>query len=72
MDMTKEEALRGRVDVYIDDAVHNYEDLNSKGVLCKLISRPHNMWFDAGNDRYDDILDFQERFKIETKTKANV
>lgn len=33
---------RANIDVHIDDSVKNFIDLNSKGIPCLLIDRPHN------------------------------
>lgn len=39
---SKVEALLGKVDYFIDDAYHNYKELNENGVNCVLMTRNHN------------------------------
>lgn len=34
--------LKNKVDLFIDDSIWNFEDLNSKGVLCFLMTTPQN------------------------------
>lgn len=44
---TANKALRvkGRVDVFIDDSVTNFMDLNKAGVPCLLMDQPYNRWW---------------------------
>lgn len=39
---SKYKVLKNKVDLYIDDSIWNFEDLNNKGVLCFLITTPEN------------------------------
>lgn len=39
---SKVEALKGKVDWFVDDALHNYEELTKEGINCALLDRPYN------------------------------
>lgn len=41
-DSSKAPRIKGRVDVFIDDSIRNFIDLNLKGVPCLLINNDHN------------------------------
>ena len=57
--LSKAKVLKGRVDVYIEDSIKNFIDLNSKGIPCLLIDSPSNQeWGPIGrvyNLEYDEI-----------------
>lgn len=40
--LSKAKVLKGRVDVFIEDSIKNFKDLNSKGIPCLLIDTPRN------------------------------
>ena len=40
--LSKASILKGRIDVFIDDSIKNFEDLNNNGIPCLLIDSPHN------------------------------
>lgn len=40
--LSKARVLKGRVDVFIEDSVKNFIDLNTKGIPCLLIDTPRN------------------------------
>ncbi len=40
--MPKSKVLKGKIDVYIDDSVSNFIEINSKGIPCLLIDSPWN------------------------------
>jgi uncharacterized HAD superfamily protein len=40
--LSKAETIRGKVDVFIDDSVRIFEDLNKKGIPCLLIDSVQN------------------------------
>ena len=40
--LSKARVLKGRVDVFIEDSIKNFKDLNSKGIPCLLIDTPRN------------------------------
>lgn len=44
---SKVRALKNRVDVFVDDAYHNYMELNEAGINCVLMSQSHNEQFDV-------------------------
>lgn len=41
----KADVIKGRVDVFIDDSVSNFEAMNKSGLPCLLIDAPHNQHF---------------------------
>lgn len=57
--ISKYNTLKGKVDVYIEDSVKNFIDLNSKGIPCLLIDTPKNQdWGPVGriyNLNYEEI-----------------
>lgn len=42
VDNSKVNALRGKVDIFVDDNYFNFADLNKNGILCLLKTRSHN------------------------------
>lgn len=40
--LSKVKTLKGRVDVYVEDSIKNFIDLNLNGIPCLLIDAPHN------------------------------
>lgn len=40
--LSKAKVLKGRIDVFIEDSVKNFIDLNSHGIPCLLIDSPNN------------------------------
>ena len=59
---SKVDALKGKIDLFLDDAIHNFEELNAAGIPCLLVTRSHNVHYDAGKKRVESLLDFQKRF----------
>lgn len=60
---SKVETLKGRVDIFLDDHVKNFEELNEAGVTTFLITREHNEYYNAPKGmRFDSLLDFQDKF----------
>ena len=57
--LSKYNTLKGRVDVYIEDSIKNFIDLNKKGLPCLLIDTPNNQdWGPIGriyNLNYEEI-----------------
>jgi hypothetical protein len=49
----KTDMIKGRVDVFVDDSVSNFTDLNNGGVLCLLIDSPNNRHIDTPLRIYD-------------------
>lgn len=39
---SKAPKIKGRVDVFVDDSISNFIDMNLKGIPCLLISTPYN------------------------------
>jgi hypothetical protein len=47
-----------KVDFYLDDAIENFQDLNSNGIKTFLMDAQHNKQFDVGDMRVYHIRDF--------------
>ena len=45
--LSKAPTLKGRVDVFVDDSIKNFEDLNKNGVPCLLMDSPHNHGYET-------------------------
>ena len=58
--ISKAETIRGKVDVFIDDSIHNFIDLNSKGIPCLLMNSEFNKDWKFGGRiyslKYEDIV----------------
>ena len=62
--LTKASVLKDAgCDVMVDDSIKNFMDLNQAGILCYLMTRPHNVKFDVGNMRVNNIEEFIQRVK---------
>lgn len=73
--LSKAKVLKGRVDVYIEDSIKNFIDLNSKGIPCLLIDSPSNQeWGPLGRIYsldYDEIEYSFNLFKEEILPNFN-
>lgn len=49
----KADLIKGRVDVFIDDSISNFESLNKSGVNCLLIDSPGNQHYKTNRRIYD-------------------
>lgn len=63
LDGNKFEALTGKCDVMLDDSILNFINLNSNGINCYLMSRPHNIKYNVGIKRVENIEEFFNRIK---------
>lgn len=65
---SKAPMIKGRVDVFIEDSVSNFLDLNKKGIPCLLMDTPENRdWGPVGRIyslNYDEIEDTYSLFKF--------
>lgn len=60
---SKVEALKGKVDLFIDDAIHNYVELNKSGIPTILVTRSHNVSYKVPeNRRVKNLLEFQQKY----------
>ncbi len=50
-------ARKAGIDVFVDDAYHNFIELNKAGILCYLFNAPHNERYDVGHKRIKDLKD---------------
>ena len=58
LDKSKVEvAKEAGIDVFVDDAYHNFVELNKAGILCYLYNAPHNERYDVGHKRIKNLED---------------
>lgn len=43
----KSPLIKGRVDVFIDDSISNFTEINKSGIPCLLMDAPHNQGFET-------------------------
>lgn len=55
---TKVQALKGKCDIFLDDSIKNFIELNSEGITTYLMSRPHNKKYKVGHLRVNNISEF--------------
>ena len=48
-------AKESGIDLFVDDAYHNFVELNKAGVLCYLFNAPHNERYDVGFKRIHNL-----------------
>lgn len=48
--------------VHLDDNYEHYIDLNSKGIACYLLTCSHNIKYNAGDRRVENIQEFKQKF----------
>ena len=49
----KSQMVKGKIDIFIDDSISNFNELINSGVPCLLIDAPHNRNFDTPYRIYD-------------------
>lgn len=62
----KVDSLKGKVDLFVDDAYHNYEELNNAGIDCVLMTRSHNVDYAVGNKRvfnFKQVMDYVDTIR---------
>jgi 5'(3')-deoxyribonucleotidase len=47
------------VDIFVDDAFHNFDELNRGGVCCFLMDAPHNQRYDVGFKRIKSLKELK-------------
>ena len=50
------------IDLFLDDGLHNYKDLNNNGIKCYLMSRSHNLK-DTVDKRVNNFEEFNQVIK---------
>jgi len=56
IDNSKIEALKNEgVEVFVDDAYHNFLEMNNAGILCYLLDAPHNRRYNVGYKRIKSL-----------------
>jgi len=62
----KADLIKGRVDVFVDDSISNFEMLNNSSILCLLIDSPSNSYYKTAyrihDLKYNTILDKYNEF----------
>ena len=67
--LSKARVLKGRVDVFIEDSIKNFKDLNSKGIPCLLIDTPRNQeWGPIGRIYNLDYNHIKETYYLFMET----
>lgn len=57
---SKIEALKNAgVDIFVDDAFHNFVELNRNGICCYLLDAPHNRRYEVGHKRIYNLSDLK-------------
>lgn len=49
-------------DYHIDDSYDHFLEMTKNGIMCLLLTTPHNQKYDVGYKRIVNLKDFQERF----------
>lgn len=49
--------------IMVDDSIKNFIELQSNGILCYLMTRPHNVKYNVGHFRVDNMNDFINKLK---------
>lgn len=63
-DTSKVQALQQYQNVVmVDDSIKNFIELQSNGILCYLMTRPHNTKYNVGHFRVDNMHDFINKLK---------
>lgn len=64
MGESKLEALKSvGCEIFLDDSIYNFMELNSNNIICYLMTRPHNEKYNVGYYRVNDITDFFDKIK---------
>lgn len=63
MCVSKVEALKGKCDVFIDDSIYNFIELQNAGITCFLMTRSHNKKYEVGMKRVDSVKEFIKKVK---------
>ncbi len=50
-------AKESGIDIFVDDAYHNFVELNKAGILCYLFTAAHNERYDVGHKRIGNLQD---------------
>jgi len=67
--VSKVPRVKGKIDLFIDDSMHNFIDLNLAGIPCLLIDSDNNQWWKHGGRIHsldeEEILEVFNKFKNE-------
>lgn len=59
----KSDFLKGNCDVMVDDSIQNFVEMQNQGVLCYLMTRPHNAKYDVGHYRVNSLKEFFDKIR---------
>jgi len=59
----KSEVLKNICDIFVDDSIYNFVDCHSNGIICYLMTRPHNKKYDVGHFRVNNFTEFISKLK---------
>lgn len=60
----KSTLIKGRCDVFIDDSISNFHEINSAGIPCLLMDTPHNRHFETKYRIYSmDINEIKTKYE---------
>ncbi len=65
-----EQAKSIGVEVFVDDAYHNFKELNDGGIFTYLITRSHNEKYDVGHRRINHLNDVVKIHNINSLTNT--
>lgn len=57
----KHDALKDVCDVLLDDSIYNFMNMQANGILCYLMTRPHNAKYNVGAYRVNTFKDFIDK-----------
>ena len=67
--LSKAPVLKGRVDLFIDDSLKNFLDLNKQGIHCLLMDSPNNQdWGPVGRIFSLDLNDIVDAYELMIQT----
>lgn len=58
-----DELKKHNCEIFIDDSIYNFINLQSRGMLCYLMTRPHNIKYDVGMYRVNSFNEFIDKIK---------
>lgn len=62
---SKVDLVRENCDIFVDDAIHNFEQLTEAGLKCALMTRSHNLGYDTEFriDSLDGVYEVIDKFE---------
>lgn len=60
----KVDFVKENCDVFIDDSIYNYNEINNNGGCCFLMTRSHNEKYSVGYKRINNIKEIKEKLNV--------